>query len=235
MTLQALFFDVGRTLLTERPSRYEIYAEAAQQRGRHLTANTMKRVMRTAHEDIPARINGAYRYSDAWFRAFVHRIFCQNLGLPPQEIAEVTEELLNRFSEPETFHVFPGARELLTELKAKGLKLGVISNWGERLNLLLDRTELAGFFDVVICSATEKMEKPDPNLFHLALERIGVEPARALHTGDHPEEDGGALKVGMEFVLIDHAGRAGAETSQAFPVVAGFDELRTHLNSRLVG
>lgn len=233
MTLQALFFDVGRTLLIEEPSRYEIYAESARQHGRNLSEKTMQRVMRTAHGDIPAKIGGAYRYTDAWFRAFVHRIFCQNLGLEPQIIASVTEELLERFSRPETFRVFPGARELLSELKQRGIKLGVISNWSDRLQVLLERTELADFFDVVVCSAAEKMEKPDPNLFHLALERLGVAPAEALHTGDHPEEDGGAQAVGMDFVLIDHLGTAERSPAPAYPVVRGFDELRTLLQTKL--
>jgi len=235
MTLEALFFDVGRTLLTEVPSRYEIYAQTARQRGRNLSAMTMKRVMRTAHGDIPARIGGAYRYTDAWFRAFIHRIFCQNLGLAPEVISDVSEELLEKFSQAETFRVFPGAHELLTELKGRGLKLGVISNWSERLGLLLERTELAGYFDVVVCSATEKMEKPDPDLFHLALERMGVKPEQALHTGDHPEQDGGAAAIGMEFVQIDHLRGADPSTPRDFPVVGSFDELHVHLNARLAG
>ena len=235
MTLEALFFDVGRTLLTEEPSRYEIYAQAARQHGRNLTAKTMKRVMRTAHGDIPARIGGAYRYTDAWFRAFIHRIFCQNLGLAPQIISNVTEELLEKFSQPESFRVFPGAHELLSELKSRGLKLGVISNWSERLEVLLERTELACYFDVVVCSATEKMEKPDPALFHLALERMGVKPGQALHTGDHPEQDGGAAAVGMEFVMIDHLKSSDRSAARDYPVVSSFDELRAHLDTRLAG
>jgi putative hydrolase of the HAD superfamily len=235
MTLEAIFFDVGRTLLIEEPSRYEIYAEVARARGRNLTEKTMARVMHRAHDDVPARIGGAYRYSDVWFRAFIHRIFCQNLGLPAASVAEITEELFARFTDPATFRVFPGARELLAELSARGLKLGVISNWSERLRTVLERVELAAFFDVVICSAIEKLEKPDPAIFRLALERAGAEAGRTLHLGDHPVKDGGARAVGMGYVRVDHRGAVEPDSDPETPVVRSFEELRTLLDSRLAG
>ncbi len=230
MVLQALFLDVGHTLLSEVPTRFEIYAEAAGRRGRRLTPQTMERVMRTAHADIPKRIQGAFRYSDTWFRAYIHRIFCQNLGLPPGEMAAITDELFARFEDPSTFRVYPGAREFLDELRRNGVRLGVISNWSERLPRVLAGLELDGYFDTVLCSAIEKLEKPDPAIFHAALERLGVPASAALHVGDHPEKDGAASAVGIDFVLLDHHGRhPGAELARD----TSFAELRARIADRL--
>jgi REG-2-like HAD superfamily hydrolase len=229
MPLRALLVDAGDTLLRERPPRFEIYAEVARSRGRNVTAQTMQRVMRTAHDDIPRKVRGAFRYSDPWFRAFIHRIFCQNLGLPVAEIAAITDELFARFEDPATFEVFPGARELLADLRARDVRLAVVSNWSARLPRLLEALELSPLFDAVLCSAIEELEKPDPALFALALERLGVPAAEALHVGDHPVKDGAAREVGIEFVLMDHAGRHPEPDS---PRAGSFAELSALLASR---
>ncbi len=232
MVLSALLFDVGNTLLHEEPPRFEIYAQAARSRGRNITAQTMERLMRTAHEDVPKRTRGAFRYSDPWFRAYIHRIFCQNLGLAPTEVASITDELFARFEDPATFRVFPGARELLDELKAQGVRLAVVSNWSERLPKVLEGLDLAALFDEVLCSATEKLEKPDPAIFAAAIERLAVPAAAALHVGDNPEKDGAAREVGIDFVLLDHFGKhRGTELAR----VTSFEELRGLLGARLAG
>lgn len=230
--LRAVTFDVGGTLLTETPPRYEIYAEAARARGRNLSTRTMERVMRNAHEEVPRRISGAFRYSDAWFRAFIHRIFCQNLGLSPTETAGVAEELFARFEDAETFVVFDGARELLEDLRGRGVKLAVVSNWSERLPNVLAATGLDGHFDTVLCSAIEELEKPDPAIFHRALERLGVDARSAVHVGDHARNDAAAAEVGMGAILIDHAG-TGREGTDRLPIVDGFAAVAAELGRRL--
>lgn len=230
MSLRAVFFDVGNTLLAEEPSRYEIYAEVARSRGRDVTPQTMARVMRTAHDDVPRKIQGAFRYSDPWFRAFIHRIFCQNLGLSPREVGGITDELFGRFEDPATFRVFPGARELLAELRERGVALGVISNWSERLPRVLEGLGLASSFDAVLCSAIERVEKPDPAIFAAALERLGVPASAALHVGDHPVKDGAARDVGLDFVLLDHLGR---HPGAPEPRAASFEEFGRLLRERL--
>ena len=230
--LRAVLLDVGNTLLHEEPSRFEIYAEAARARGRNLSEKTMERVMRTAHADIPRKIRGAYRYSDTWFRAYIHRIFCQNLGLAPQEVPVITEELFARFEDAATFRLFPGAKAFLDSARERGLRLAVVSNWSQRLPMVLEALELAPYFEVVLASAIEELEKPEPAIFTAALERLGLSAAECLHVGDHPVNDGGAREVGIEFVRMDHAGRVDPSGADD-PVVRGFEELDELVGSRL--
>ena len=79
MAIDALFLDVGGTLLRERRSRPAIYADAARAHGVEVADARMLALMRAAHEALPRVLNGAYRYSDPWFEAFIGRIFRDEL------------------------------------------------------------------------------------------------------------------------------------------------------------
>lgn len=206
MPLRLVLFDVGDTLLGENPSRFEHYARAARARGVAIEAAEMKRRMLAAHHALPRVHQGAFRYTDPWFRAFIARIFGRaGLGLADGEVAAVTEELFERFEDPRTFVVHPGAAELLEELARRGVRRGVVSNWSERLPRVLAATGLARWLDPVLCSALEGLEKPDPELFRRALARAGVAPEEALHVGDHPEKDVTAARAaGLQAIRIDH-------------------------------
>ena len=227
MTLEAVFLDVGQTLLTEFPSRFALYADAARARGIDAGPKDMRQLMVEAHHGLPKVLNGAFRYSDPWFEAFIGKIFCDSLGLERSALPKLAEELFARFENPESFRLYPGARDLLARLREHGLALGVISNWSARLPRLLRALELETCFDFVVCSALEGVEKPDPRIFELALERAGVAAERALHAGDHPEKDvAGARAVGLQAVRVEH--REGAPEG-ASPCVHSLSELEAFI------
>lgn len=211
--LRAVFLDIGGTLLHEVPPREAIYAEVAAELGRSIEPAAMRRRMAAAHHALGRTHRGAFRYSDPWFEAFIAHVFgAEGLGLGDAEVTHATTALFARFEARETFRLYPGARELLAGLRGAGLRLGVISNWSARLPRVLAALELEDSFDVVLSSAIEGLEKPDPRLFERALARLDVPAESALHAGDDPEKDvGGALGAGLRAVLVDHSGRlAGA-------------------------
>lgn len=206
MPIKAVFIDVGNTLLYEKPSRFEIYAEGARRRGLAITTDEMRELMRRAHRQLPQVIEGAFRYSEGWFAAYIVRIFHESLGLSKSELPGLTEELFARFSRPDTFALFPGAEPLLDDLRERGLRVGLVSNWSARLPGLLDRLGLAQRVDFVLCSAIERTEKPERAMFERALARAGVPAHSTLHAGDDVEKDvEGARRAGIEPVLVDHA------------------------------
>jgi FMN phosphatase YigB (HAD superfamily) len=88
----------------------------------------------------------------------------------------------------------------------------VVSNANGRLRHLFDRVDLTKWFDHVLDSHEWGVEKPDPRLFHLALEQAGAEPSRTIHVGDLYHVDVvGARQAGLrEGVLFDMAGLYGA-------------------------
>ena len=204
--MRFVFLDFCNTLAVERPSRTVIYAEAAEACGASLSAEQMGALMRSAHRALPAEIDGHWRYTDPWFRHFIRRIFVDELQLEPERVEHAQPALFARFRNPATFHVFPGAHELLRSLREWGLGIGVLSNWSPWLNELLDRLELSPLIDVRISSAEVRVEKPDPRIFELAAREAGVSASDCLHAGDDIANDyEGARSAGMQSVLVDHA------------------------------
>lgn len=102
--------------------------------------------------------------------------------------------------------VVGGVPATLELLKAMGLKLVVVSNANGRLPLLFDRLDLTKHFDVILDSAIEGVEKPNPRLFQIALERAGADPASTIHVGDlyHVDVEG-ARSAGLRALLLDEA------------------------------
>lgn len=231
--LRAVFLDLGNTLVTERSSRVEIYAAGGRAHGLAVDAPEMARRMAAARDDLPLETAEGFRYSDAWFRAFQRRIFVEGLGLAESAFEALSHELFERFQRAETFRILPGARELLADLRTCGLAVGLISNWSERLPVLLRALELDRAFDVVLGSAHERLEKPARALFHRALERVGARPEEALHAGDDLECDaGGALTAGLEAVLV-RPSRTGLPDPPPCPVVRDLWELHGLIRDRL--
>lgn len=94
------------------------------------------------------------------------------------------------------FEPEPGAFATVRSLRARGLSLCVVSNWDCGL---AEQLEALGLDLPVVTSAEVGAAKPDPRLFLAALELLGVEAARALHVGDSPADEQGALAAGMRF------------------------------------
>jgi len=213
MTLRAVFLDVGNTLVREQPSRFEIYAMCARKYGLEVSTERMNQLMRTAHRELPREIRGAWRYTDRWFEAYIERIFGTELGLPPERLTALARELFARFSDPATFRLYPGALELCDRLRARGLVVGLVSNWSHRLPRLAADLGLSAHTDFVLCSALERAEKPDAEIFQRALARAGARASEALHAGDDVEKDlRGARAAGLRAVLVDHARTRGDST-----------------------
>ncbi len=227
MRFSAVFLDLGNTLLREHPGRAAIHAEEARAQGLDVDEAKMSACMARAHAELPREIDGSFRYSDAWFRAFQRRVFVDQLGLADARLAALSARLFARFEDARTFVLYPGARELLAALRARGITLGLISNWSERLPRLLDALGLRAGFDFVLGSAAMRMEKPEAGLFRAALTRAGVAAERCLHAGDDLERDArGALGAGLAAVLVDHQGRFDPAEDAPCPVVRSLGELQ---------
>jgi putative hydrolase of the HAD superfamily len=101
----------------------------------------------------------------------------------------------------------PGAVETITALRERGLKIGLITVCSEDVPLLWEETSFHGLFDAEVFSATCGLRKPDPRIYRLALDRLGVEPEEALFVGDGANDElAGAERVGMRAIGVDSPG-----------------------------
>jgi putative hydrolase of the HAD superfamily len=122
------------------------------------------------------------------------------------------------------FHAYPDALPALEELRARGLRIVVVSNWDASLHERLEETGLAALVDGAVASAELGHAKPDPRIFAHALELAGAPPEAALHAGDTLEADvEGALAAGLRAVLVARDGAAAAPPG--IPVVGALTEL----------
>jgi HAD superfamily hydrolase (TIGR01509 family) len=92
----------------------------------------------------------------------------------------------------------------LAALRAKGLRLVVLSNANGTLHRAFDRLGLTSSFDVIFDSHREGVEKPDPRFFHIALQRAGADAATTMHVGDLYHVDvAGARAADLTPALLD--------------------------------
>jgi putative hydrolase of the HAD superfamily len=102
----------------------------------------------------------------------------------------------------------PGLLETLAELRARGLRVGLVSNCTEEVAEVWPETTFARLFDGAVFSATAGLAKPAPAIYRLAAEGLGVEPSECLFVGDGANDElRGARDVGMTPVLIHRDGR----------------------------
>lgn len=97
------------------------------------------------------------------------------------------------------FRPLADAGTALGRLRQAGLVLACVSNWDVSLAGHLERAGLAGYFTEIVSSAEAGAAKPDPRVFLVALERLGVAPDRALHIGDGDGDCEGAKAAGLAF------------------------------------
>ena len=143
-------------------------------------------------------------------RGYVY--FDRILGLagvsPSAAAAEAIEELVSFNDREGAFDVVtPGAFEALQRLRQAACQLVVVSNSNGRVRRILRRTGIEPHVDLVIDSHEEGVEKPDPRIFEIALQRSRADRAATIHCGDIYHIDvAGARAAGLPAVLLDSAG-----------------------------
>jgi putative hydrolase of the HAD superfamily len=112
------------------------------------------------------------------------------------------------------FHAFSDSAPFLRELRSRGIRAVVVSNWDFSLHERLQQTRLAPLVDGAIASAEIGSAKPDAAIFAAALELAGTRPEETWHVGDTPEADvEGARAAGIHPILIARDGAPNAVRS----------------------
>ena len=123
------------------------------------------------------------------------------VGLDP-DAARRAAELRRRMTRRALVPV-DGALETLGELRARGFRLGLISNCSGDVCELWEESPFGGVFDAVVLSAEVGVCKPDERIYRIALERLEVDPDRSVFVGDgHSGELPGAAALGMRAIQI---------------------------------
>jgi HAD superfamily hydrolase (TIGR01509 family) len=201
MGLGAVLLDAGGTLI--HPDHEFILAELAAV-GVEADEAGYADAVRHAHGVVARILRSEDMGTDetrirAWFIALLGHLGCPLLRMPQ------VGEAIRRRHEAGRLWVRPvaGTREMLDELRAAGLRLGVVSNADGRVAGYLEAAGLADAFEFILDSAVVGIEKPDPRIFELAMEKLGVAPHEVVYVGDTYEVDVlGARAAGIEAVYL---------------------------------
>ena len=114
--------------------------------------------------------------------------------------------------------IYDGIEEMLAELKARGIKLGVISNKPDEFATEIVHERFPGMFDLVMGLSDRFPRKPDPSALQYMLETFGVKPEETLYAGDtnvdvRTGKNGGATTIGVMwgFRTLEELTEAGAD------------------------
>ena len=207
MRYRAVFFDAGNTLLRPYPSVEHVCTEVFKRNGYEVDPVVLQEAVAAGDRYYEKR----YWQDDTFWRSEkaaaalwvdLYTLVAEEVGINGDR-RRLAREIYDEFGYHYRWTLFPDACTTLKGLKQLGLKIGVVSNWDSRLSDLLAGIGATDYLDFVMCSAVVGKLKPQPEIFHMALERVAVAPHEAMHVGDHYYADVlGARSAGITPVLI---------------------------------
>ena len=211
MRFRGVFFDAGETLVHPAPSFPELFAEIVTREGYPReplaisdgVALVSDEFRRASHEQM-LWTTSPERSRRFWLG--VYERFLDVLDLPRGD--GLAETLYREFTDRDNYAAFDDVRPTLETLRDAGAVLGVISNYEAWLEDLLADLRLVELLPIRVISGVVGIEKPDPAIFRLALDRVDLPPEDVAYVGDVPDFDyDPPTALGMFPVLIDRRER----------------------------
>jgi putative hydrolase of the HAD superfamily len=120
---------------------------------------------------------------------------------------EVILQKLRDGAQSRVLEAYPEARDVLTEIQERGLRLAICSNWDWDLAEAVDEIGLSDLVDVQVSSAWAGARKPNPRIFDHTLTKLGVEPVGCAFVGDTWGPDvAGPQSMGMTPLYLSREG-----------------------------
>jgi HAD superfamily hydrolase (TIGR01509 family) len=201
--VRAIFFDAGNTLI--RMDYPVIVAELARL-GCPVTLTDLERAEWRARVRLDASLapGTSTEHPDTGERYL--GLILDELGVRDGTIQAALSAWRRSYNAPMGFWTAmePEADQALAHARANGLRTAVISNSNGTVADILALLGLANHLDFVIDSSKVGVEKPNPRIFHLALERAGLKPHEVVYVGDLYSIDvRGARAAGLDAILMD--------------------------------
>jgi putative hydrolase of the HAD superfamily len=205
--LDCVLFDAGDTLLAPAPSFQGRFMAVAAEHGLPLEEAAVDAAIADAARAAEWPSDWTDPATQREFWVGFYRQVLADLGHGEKGM-ELADALFEAFSDPAGYRLFDDVRPALDELAARGIKLGVVSNFEPWLEDILDLQGIGDRFAAVAISGKLGVAKPDPEIFKAALTEAGADPGATVHVGDQPVNDVAAARaVGITPVLIDRYAR----------------------------
>jgi len=209
---KAVLFDIGGTLI--KPANVpEVFRKTLKEYGIERSLDEISAVHQENQEfyfNTDAMVELGRKFWVEWNSRILERLGIQENR---EFLAKIIDELWWDYAE---LKLYADVKDTLKELKAMGVKTGIITNGFETdSRQILLKTGLTNSFDVTVGVDTCRKAKPDKLIFLYAVNKLGIQPKEAIFVGDSIERDyNGAKKAGLRALLIDRAGKAPANVEK---------------------
>lgn len=223
--LRGVFFDLGSTLVYRTVSEEEAFFRIGQEVGLDFTDDrALRRGLRAGRHYYRFRYPRCRTPEDE--EALLLGLLRVRLEpVDPEAAANGIASRILREARDYTrwWALYDDVRPCLEAAREAGMRLGIISNWLPSLPEFCRAMGLDPYFDVLVASRSEGLEKPSPDLFLRAAQRLGLSPEECLHVGDSVAADiQGALGAGLHAALLD---RNEAHTRAETPILRRLTDL----------
>ncbi len=230
--LDAIFFDLGGTLIDTTVSRERVWANVLRGHGHEVADGAIGMALREADRGLDNRFAAIQGSDEGPFWLDYDRMVLARLGIhlsAEKVVKDLSESMGKMIMDEGNWKDFDDARPLLERLGDTDIKVGLISNATELARKVLRRLELEKYFDPIIISSEVGHRKPEREIFETALDDSGVAASRAIYIGDKPAVDiVGATSAGMNGILID---RGDVFPDSACIRIRNLDCLRTFIHA----
>jgi putative hydrolase of the HAD superfamily len=220
---RAVFFDVDFTLIYPGPafqgsgyhqfcSRFGIAVDPAK--------------FETAVSGAAALLQPESGLYDAQLYIDYTRRIIEGMGGAGPSVEAAARAIYVEWAACHHFRLYDDVPDVLRELQASGLKIGLITNSHRCLSSFQTHFALEGLFSVALSSLEHGYMKPHPRIFEAALQAVDVQPAEAVMVGDSVSHDvEGARRLGMRAILLARSPGLPVDCPPGVPIIESLREL----------
>jgi HAD superfamily hydrolase (TIGR01509 family) len=201
--IRGVLFDWGDTLFAS-PDAAAVIVEAAGERGVRVDLADARALWdeiweagKSPDELAKGRDLSPEAHREIWTALF---------GRAERIAPGIAAVLYERVMDPGRWLPYPDAAPTLRALRERGIRTGVVSNVPRDLRAVFAARGMDGLVDAFTHSFEVGAEKPDPQIFRVACQRLGTAPEETLMVGDHPGTDGGAARAGLRVHILEPDG-----------------------------
>ncbi|XP_057702511.1 haloacid dehalogenase-like hydrolase domain-containing protein 3 [Corythoichthys intestinalis] len=236
--LRWVLWDVKDTLLRVRSSVGEQYCDEAKRMGLSLKPAEVDAAFRQAYRHHSRRFPN-YGISQgldgqSWWTEVVKATFSQCRVRDPVLLNEMALNLYKNFCNADNWEVFPDTKSALEKVSSLGLKMGVVSNFDNRLEAILRGCGLLSHFNFLLTSEAAGVEKPHVAIFDQARRKCDVLPTSIVHVGDHYTNDYLASRsAGIHGFLLDRTNNSNQHNIPKEHLLSSLDDLPARLQQHM--
>jgi HAD superfamily hydrolase (TIGR01509 family) len=207
VTVSAVLFDFSGTLFRLEDDQSwadDLIGEDGQPFDVRETAEIMRRMTAPVEQYVQFDAEGQIAWERRDLDAQLHRkAYAEVLRQSGVPTVRQAERLYRRLIDPMEWTPYPDTEDVLRSLSAQRIPVGVISNIAFDVRPAFSARGWDRLVEGFALSFEIGAIKPDPRIFRVALEQLGVRADAALMVGDSAEADGGATALGCRFALVD--------------------------------